>query len=289
VCFTAFTLVRENWYMRHLKTFGVLTVSLVLLGCSIEADDAGRISLNFGQGVTEEFRWDGALAAGATVEVKGVNGEVHAEPTSGDRVEVIAVKQSRRDDLDEVNIEVVEHEGGVTICAVYPDNGADEPNECLPGDAGHIGARRNSTSVEFTVRVPNGVHFVGRTVNGAISAEDMVGNVDIRTVNGSVRFSTEGYGVARTVNGSITGRLGSANWTDELEFESVNGSITLDFDDTLHANVEMRTVNGSLDTDFPLTTRGRISRRRLRGTIGDGGREITLSTVNGSIRLRRSM
>ena len=272
--------------MLHVKTFGVIAFAFVLLGCSIEADDSGRFSLSFGQGTTEEFRWDGTLAPGSTLEVKGVNGAVHAEVIRGSEAEVVAVKRSRRDP-SVVHIEVVEHDRGVTICAVYPDNGTDEPNECLPGDRGHLGARRNNTSVEFTVRVPDGVHFIGRTVNGAISAEDMDGNVDIRTVNGSARFSTDGYGVARTVNGSINGRLGSADWDGELEFEAVNGSITLEFEDDLHAEVKMRTVNGSLNTDFALTTQGQISRRRLRGTIGDGGRELRLSTVNGSIRLRR--
>ena len=280
---------RSTRYMSALKAVSVVAACAVTFGCSIEADDAGRLSVSFGQGATEEFRWSGALAPGATLEVKAVNGAVHAEPARGGQAEVVALKRARRGDPSEVQIEVVEHEGGITICAVHPDDGSDRPNVCLPGDAGHLGARRSNVSVEFTVRVPDGIDFVGRTVNGAISAEDLDRNVDIRTVNGSARFSTAGYGVARTVNGSITGRLGSADWDGELEFESVNGSITLSFADALNADVEMRTVNGSLDTDFPLTAQGRINRRRLRGTIGTGGRILTLSTVNGSVRLRDAM
>lgn len=275
--------------MRSLKALTLAVACALTVACSIEADDAGRISLSFSQAATEQFHWSGSLPPGSTLEVKGVNGAVHAEPAGDDQSEVEAVKRARRGDPNEVRIEVVEHEGGVTICAVYPDGDDDRPNQCLPGDAGHLSARRSNVTVEFTVRVPDGVHFIGRTVNGAISAEDLQGNVDIGTVNGSARFSTAGYGVARTVNGSITGRLGAADWDGELEFESVNGSITLSFADQLNADVEMRTVNGSLDTDFPLTAQGRISRRRLRGTIGTGGRTLMLSTVNGSIRLRETM
>jgi hypothetical protein len=33
---------------------------------------------------------------------------------------------------------------------------------------------------------------------------------------------------------------------------------------------------------------GRLGPRRLNGTIGSGGRRLELSTVNGSIRLRRN-
>ena len=57
----------------------------------------------------------------------------------------------------------------------------------------------------------------------------------------------------------------------------------------LNANIEMRTVNGSITSeDFPITVQGRIDRRRLEGKIGKGGPELSVSTVNGSIRLRKN-
>ncbi|MFI5008320.1 MAG: hypothetical protein ACHQKZ_12810, partial [Solirubrobacterales bacterium] len=65
----------------------------------------------------EDFRWQGRVAAGAAVEIKGVNGGIDAEPASGNEVEVTAVKRARRSNPDEVEIKVVEHAGGVTICA----------------------------------------------------------------------------------------------------------------------------------------------------------------------------
>ncbi|MGH7672909.1 MAG: hypothetical protein ACREMC_08415, partial [Gemmatimonadales bacterium] len=68
----------------------------------------------------EDFRWHGRLAPGKTIEVKGVNGDVRAVAATGPEVDVTAAKRARRSDPDEVKIEVVEHEGGVTICAVYP-------------------------------------------------------------------------------------------------------------------------------------------------------------------------
>ena len=107
------------------------------------------------------------------------------------------------------------------------------------------------------------------------------------TVNGSVTFSTTGYAEATTVNGSIRGALGSSDWPDTLDFETVNGSITLDLPEGLSTTVEASTVNGSISTDFPLTVQGRFSRRRLTGTIGNGGRRLQLETVNGGISLRK--
>jgi DUF4097 and DUF4098 domain-containing protein YvlB len=56
----------------------------------------------------------------------------------------------------------------------------------------------------------------------------------------------------------------------------------------MSAEVKAQTLNGDISSDFPITVMGRKSRRELNGTIGSGGRELSLKTVNGSIRLRRA-
>jgi Putative adhesin len=234
-----------------------------------------------------EFRWHGALAAGRTVEIKGINGRVEANPASGGEVEVVAVKTARRSNPDDVRIEVVQHEGGVTICAVYPSPDG-EQNTCTPGSGGHMNTRNNDTSVEFTVRVPPGVRFTGRTVNGEVEAHDLGADVEAYTVNGSIHISTAGLARAHTVNGSINAVMGRAEWTDELEFKTVNGGIDLTFPAGLSAELEATTLNGQISTDFPLTVQGTFSRRHKSGTIGGGGRGLRLETVNGSVQIRRA-
>src|SRR6266536_2449371 len=212
-----------------------------------------------------EFHWKGKVAPGKAIEIKGVNGDVRAVAGSGD-VEVTAVKHARKSDPDEVKIEVVQHEDGVTICAVYPSDGRRE-NTCEAGDGGHMNVRDNDVTVDFTVRVPAGVRFVGTTVNGEVEAAHLSSDVQATSVNGSIRISTTEYAEARTVNGSIVAAMGRATWSDALR---------------------VTTVNGDIQTDFPLMVTGRLGPRSLRGTIGSGGRRLALETVNGSIRLRKS-
>src|SRR5882762_9153472 len=85
-----------------------------------------------------EFHWKGKVAPGKGIEIKGVNGDVRAVAGSGGGdVEVTAVKRARRSDPDEVKIEVVQHEDGVTVCAVYPSDGRRE-NTCEAGGDGHM-------------------------------------------------------------------------------------------------------------------------------------------------------
>ena len=236
----------------------------------------------------KEFKWSGHVAAGGTVTVRGVNGNIHAEPSSGDQVEVVANKQARRSNPDDVEIRVVEHEGGVTICAIYPSPEGKPANDCSPGKDWSSHVSNNDVEVDFTVRVPQGVSLSGHTINGEIETGLIGGNVEAFTVNGSIRVAATGHAEAKTVNGSITASLGKADWTEPIEFKTVNGEIVLNLPADTNTDVHAETLNGDISTDFSLTVQGRISRRMLNGTIGSGGRELNLATINGGINIRRT-
>jgi hypothetical protein len=235
----------------------------------------------------DDFRWQGTVVRGAAVEIKGVNGAITATGAPGSTVEVTAVKKGRRSDPAQVKVEVVEHAGGVTICAVYPSTGA-QANTCAPGKGGHIGSRDNDVQVAFDVKVPAGVRFVGRTVNGAVSASGIGADAEAETVNGSVDLDATGTARGSTVNGGITARFCRADWDGALKLSTVNGSIELSLPEGLSAEVKATTVNGSIETDFPISVTGKVSRRSLNGTIGSGGRQLELGTVNGGITLRKA-
>ena len=57
------------------------------------------------------------------------------------------------------------------------------------------------------------------------------------------------------------------------------------FPDDVDADVDARWVNGRLETDLPLELIRRVSGRSARRVLGDGGPELNLRTVNGSIPL----
>ncbi len=232
----------------------------------------------------QDFEWSESVASGKTVEVKGVNGDIIAEFTHGDEVVVTASKHARKCDPDEVRIEVIRHDGGITICAVYPGR----RNTCEVSNwSSHT--RDNDVVVDFKVQVPEGVRLVARSVNGDIAADGLDGPVEAYTVNGSVRVASNGTARAETVNGSITAEIGSARFSDELEFNTVNGSITLACPARISAAVLASTVNGEIVSDFPVTVQGRMNRHKLQGRIGEGGTgTFKLTTVNGGIHLRNA-
>lgn len=236
-----------------------------------------------------DFEWAGAIAAGRTLEVMGINGRIDAEPASGGTATVRAIKEAKRGaDPARVTVEVVEHAEGIRICAVYPTRDGGRTRCDASGVHGKI--EDDEVEVDFLVRVPTGVRFVARTVNGGIEARALRGDVQATTVNGGVSVSGTGTVEARTVNGGIDAAIGSNAWTGTLAFETVNGGISIALPAGVGARVEAKTVNGGLASDFPLTlSSGRSwGPRRMEGTIGRGGGTLQLETVNGRIELRRS-
>jgi len=272
--------------MKTIGTMALAAAGLVTIAGSLETPMVGDLfeSTPAAQ-QAQDWDWRGAVDRGDAIEIKGVNGGIKASGASGGQVVVSAVKKGKDDDPASVRIEVVEHSGGVTICAVYPDVEG-KKNECAPGDGGRLSTRDNDVSVSFTVQVPSGVRLVATTVNGDIEAGGLGADAAATTVNGDVKVSTTGLARATTVNGSIQASMGRADWDGTLNFNTVNGSITVNLPDGVSTDVSASTVNGSMNTDFPLTVKGRFSNKSMHGTIGTGGRGLEMATVNGSIHLK---
>ena len=255
-------------------------------GMLLAAALLGITMLGWAQQQGNEFHWKGQLAPDKVVEIKGVNGSIDAEGISGNEIQVDAVKSGP--DADRVRVEVVESPDGVTICAVYPNDNSGSENRCTAGEGWHTHTRNVDARVAFTVRLPKTLRFSGQTVNGKVTATGMGKQVRANSVNGSVRVSTSDLAEAASVNGSVEVHMGRSDWSGTLSFKTVNGSITVEMPGDLNTDVRFRSVNGRLQCDFPLTLQGSIGRGRVSGTIGKGGRELNLETVNGSAELRRA-
>lgn len=262
---------------------GTLIAGVLLVGATPAA----------AQRTDDSFQWSGGVSAGNTVYVKSLNGPIRVERGSGTRVEITAEKRWRRGDPDQVRIElqrVGSNDADVLVCALWGEQASCDEDGYRSGGRERWWGRgeSNDVSVTFTVRVPDGVRLDLATTNGELRIEGATADVRARTVNGAINATSAGGPVrAKTVNGSINVRMGQAG-REDLEYETVNGSIVVEVPAGLDADVEMSTVNGRVESDFPITVRGRIDPKRIRATIGNGGRRLEASTVNGSITLRRS-
>ncbi len=238
---------------------------------------------------SDSFEWQGRVEAGKVLEIKGVSADIRAELADGDLAEVRASKRGRSRDFAEVDFEVVDDGQGVTVCVIYRDRRG-RWTSCEPRGWDHMDLDDIDVSVDFTVRVPAGVDFIGTTISGDVEAAGLRSDVVAKTVSGRVTVATSGIAEASTVSGSIRASLGRADWQGELRFGTVSGSITLELPQGLDTEVEFESLSGEFDSDFPITVRSAGHRwigGTLRGTIGEGGRYLELKTVSGDVRLLR--
>lgn len=266
------------------------------------AQDLGRNS--------ETWTWEGRVESGRWFRLGSVNGPITIERSSDNMVHVHAVKDVGRGEVADVAFQVIQTGGDVRICALWRNDRCDEDgvNRRDRDDEDDDRARRRrDVKVRFTVRVPQGVRVSASTVNGEMRVSDATsevlastvnGRVEVRNVGGAVRASTVNGSVevttsngpvrASTVNGGIDVRMTSLDREGDMKFNTVNGSITIETPSSLDARVRMSTLHGSISSDYPVQLSGRFGPRRAEGTVGRGGREIEMETVNGDIELKKS-
>lgn len=235
----------------------------------------------------DAFSWSGVVPSGNRIMIRNINGGVEVGRSTSGRVEVTAKKKWRRGDPDHVRIEQRNVGEDVVVCALWGENARCDERGSLSGDKNRNN-RNNDVSVQFLVKVPDGVRVDISTVNGALDVNNVTADIRAVTVNGAVNARSAGGTIrAETVNGSIHVAMGSLRSANDLEYETVNGSITIELPANFGAQVELGTVNGRVTTDFPITISGTVSPKRLRGTVGDGSTRLRASTINGSITLRK--
>jgi DUF4097 and DUF4098 domain-containing protein YvlB len=265
----------------RLRNHLLLAAFVVLIGSLAIAQNSSSTA--------NPFHWKGTLNAGQMLTIKNINGDIRAEGTPGNQVEITATKSG--EGADQVRIEVVQSSEGIGVCAIYPDSDSTctvDPNWSTHshGNNNHDRAR-----VEFTVHVPQNVKLMARNINGGVEAKNLGEVADATSVNGSVEVSTTHWAHLSSVNGSVTGHFGKADWSDKLNISTVNGNITLALPADASTDVEFQSVNGRLKTDLPLTIQsssGEFGPKHMRGTIGGGGRSLKLNTVNGSVNLEKN-
>jgi hypothetical protein len=238
-------------------------------------------------------KWTYSLRVGPKqwVWIRNANGAVHVEPGTGDLVQVTAVKSYRQSDPASVRLQAVPYAGGVAICALWPGSGGCAPGEGAadgPGGGMHRGpGGGNDVAVDFTVRVPRRVRVGAITVNGSVTITGASAPVVAASVNGAVDAETSaGPVTATSVNGSVHARVRAFSDTGEVSLTTVNGSATAELPAKLDAEVEASTLTGGIETDYPLTVTGKVG-KQMQGTLGAGGRKVHITTVNGSITMRK--
>jgi predicted membrane protein len=220
----------------------------------------------------KECRWQGRLAPKQTIEIQNLKGNVVAEPASGDQVEVIAVKNGR-DDLSQVRIQVNEHEGGVTLCAIYPNQDPKNPYRCMPNN------------------IVKGVKVVGANIDRGVASIQFEGpgGGEVRMIDVAVDFVVRVPKGAGFIGVTVTGRVEAKSLASDVAANSVLGDVRIELPPDGSAKVQAKSDLGGIESDWPLAQKssGNFG-LSAQGVIGDGQYNLQLTSSTGNIQLRRA-
>jgi len=130
------------------------------------------------------LHWRGSVAPGGTLELRGLNGPVRIEAGHEGHVEVSATRRGPWAVLHAIEVKIVEHQRGVSVCAVYQGLDPSLPRRRRGG----VARAADDLRVDLFARVPPGLHVVASTVNDDIEVLGLANNVEAGTANGRVRF-----------------------------------------------------------------------------------------------------
>lgn len=234
----------------------------------------------------EEERMEQTFDVGdaPNLEIDNFAGNVTVRAGESDAIRVVATKRARRrSDLQRIEVELTERDGGLVISTRKPfslNNASVKLEITTPVDT-RLDAHTGAGSVDVcclggSVRVDSGAGNVNMdAVTGEIDAHSGAGSLDVRGATGTVRLDSGAGSIS--YQGTPQG---------DCRFESGAGSITLILPADLNVEVDLDSGVGTIDVDFAVD--GRVTKGEVKGVVGSGDQgSIYAHTGTGSIQLKR--
>jgi hypothetical protein len=225
-----------------------------------------------------EWRKSYELAPGGRLEISNVNGKIDVEPSTGNTVEVLAVKTARGASQEDARqaLERIEIAESVSPSAIRIETR-------IPKGTGIM--RSGGTEVRYTIKVPASAETRFTTVNGGIDITGLIGRIDAETTNGGITARDVGGAIeASTTNGGVD--VDVTRITEGgVKLACTNGGIRLRLPSESKATISASVTNGGIDTGGLKLDSSESSRRKLEARLNGGGPAIRISGTNGGIKL----
>src|SRR5712691_6838264 len=228
------------------------------------------------EGVTgDETRNSFELKLGDRVQVQGINGTVEIQ-TSDTKTAEVFVKRTADSPSSLRRREMIIEQTSDGLL--------------VRGQENHLGLWERlfgrNPKEEVTIKAPRQIALSLRGVNGRVTTSDIDGPLEAKGINGRVELGqTSGSAEISGINGNVSVGL---RQLDErgARVSGVNGNIELRLANDLNADLTTRGMNGRLNSEIPAITVDKDDHgSHYSAHIGAGGAPITISGINGNVRL----
>lgn len=225
----------------------------------------------------DEIRKSFELQSGARIEVVGINGKVEIQTSDTRTADVYVLRTAGGPEgLKRREVTVEQTSTGLIIKGRQVGHGFWE----------HLfGAKARE---EVTIKAPRKIALALKGINGGVHSGDIEGALEVKGVNGRVELGQASETATISgVNGNISFGLNSLGNTG-ARVSGVNGNVELKLATGLNAQLTAKGMNGNVRSEISdVTIEKDDYGSRYSARIGSGGAPITLSGVNGNVRLTR--
>ncbi len=250
-----------------------LTAATVLSGCSLLKKRVEK---------TEKVEYKISASGRTSISVENVSGKINVRSTTDTlgyiTINAIKTAEVRQDEQDKPI-------DNITI--LIDTNGSEVKIETETRNNSGFFKKSKGAEVDYDIRVPANLNVRVENVNGKILISGVRNDVIAETVNGSIDVNgSRGKLELTSVNGTVTCNVDSL--TKGVNVDVVNGSVKIGGLKYVDADVNASTVNGKVKVKDLSFTNIISEKKNLSGTLGKGGSQIRVSTVNGTVSLDAS-
>ena len=268
----------------------VLIVVVLIIGAAVlglwrthggirqNLDDVVGASNDSQGDVQDETTKSFQLQPGARLEVSDINGSVEVQTSDTNATEVYVRRTANsKEALARREMVIEETPHGLMVRA--------RTSRKL-GFFEHLWGR--NPSEEVTIKAPRQISLSLKGINGKVTTGDVDGTVEARGINGRVQLG-QATDLAEIggINGNVSvgiSQLGERG----ARLSGVNGNIELRLASSVNADFAAHGMNGRVRSDIPEVTVEKDDHgSNYSARIGKGGAPITVSGINGNVRLVR--
>jgi DUF4097 and DUF4098 domain-containing protein YvlB len=188
---------------------------------------------------------------GGSLRLKNFSGDVRITGAETSEVTVHAVRRATRRRLERIKLSIESSGAEIVINA---NDRAEDDND---GD--------NVVETTFEIRVPRQTNVDVTSFSSGITVQDVEGRHRVNNFSGDVQL---------------------LNVSGPLRAKTFSGDIDLQVPGAEGADLRFSTFSGDIRTDLPITLVSK-SRKQLHATLNGGGREVTVETFSGDVRINR--
>ncbi len=256
-------------------------------GLSRHLDDPDPATVNTPFASQDDYRFTKALRPGQELGISNIDGDVTVTQGTGADAVITVTKRVIRGNGDLVTAIMEQTDAGIRVCTVYLNAPDEKRTQCRGRNSSDRRHEPLEVEMTYTVSMPRGVRLAATTVDGNLRIEGLDTPATITTVDGDITYRGVMPEKLNSVDGDVSLEI-TGPVTRDTQISTVDGTITLQLDRDVAIDVVASSVDGEIESDFPLTLKSKWGPRNMRGTINGGGASVKLSTVDGSIQIRRA-